>query len=252
MLKVFLNVLLIFYTSSSLGSKDKKEGSSTEASTTGLKILKDFDELGGNKILYERLKKLGKGKQKIKIVQKRAVNRKGRHEVSFRMETSLIGAYVKTFKWGGGYSYHINPYFSLSLRGEKSVNTLTKEGEYVLDEGEKVWRESVEDIGFIPDMSWERHSLGVYGSWYFIYGKMNVFERFVAQFDMYTILGGGMTYLRREKTPFGSLGIGTAVWISKKMSSRLELFYRSFTSDTLIKKRRVYKPYISWSMGYLF
>ena len=158
-------------------------------------LMEDFDSLGGNKDLLETAKAL-KPESKIQIVQDRVVNRFKRHEFSSEFNHVAGGGnpYFDTNSGGVSCNFHFNPHWSLGAKYYYYFNQLTTEGADKISKGLSRNRNRAPDeVGeaFIPDLNWPKQMYMANLNWYPIYGKMNVFDRGIVHFDVYTILGVG-------------------------------------------------------------
>jgi hypothetical protein len=66
---------------------------------------------------------------------------------------------------------------------------------------------------------------------------MNLFDTGIAQFDLYLQLGYGQTKLFSGKTDLMSAGLGSGVWLTSRITTRLEVRYQQY-EDLLLTDRR--------------
>jgi outer membrane beta-barrel protein len=187
-----------------------------------------FDSLGDNQIIAERVKNLN-SEQKVRIVQNRLVDRNLRLELGLGYGFVSGGdSYVNTQDLNGLAEFHINPRWSLGVRHQKSYNKLTPEGRNQYD---KALAAQKQDAGSNFTFSAIDYPLeATYGtiSFYPIYGKLNLFDLSVAHFDFYLMAGYGNMKLSSGSTNATTGGGGVGIWLSQRFSTRFELRYQSY------------------------
>lgn len=219
----------------------------------GDELMKDFDSLGGNDVLLEKAQSLTPS-TKIGIVQKRVVNRLKRFELSFEGGTiSSNDSYVVSRKVGLSTQFHINPHWSVGAKYNYFFNNLTPEGKKIYDEAERDVQSGNSEGAIVPAVNWQKSSISAVINWYPIYGKLNIFDKGIVQFDMYGILGAGKTQLRYNSAQSYQAGIGFGFWLSQHLTSRIELTKETFSASALDgSKQNFSSDETSLSVGYLF
>lgn len=197
----------------------------------------DFQNLGDNKAVVERVRRLD-SQQRIRVVQNRTVDRNNRIELS-AMYNTLSGAdtYVQTQNVGGMLSYHFTPRWSVGIEYQKSYNVLTSEGKRQYD---LAYQEQLRDPASPQRFAAVDYPLSTTlasVSFYPIYGKMNVFDWTVVQFDLYTMLGAGKKTLSTGETDVLAVGLGTGIWLNSWLTARLEVRYEKY-KDLLTSEQR--------------
>ena len=213
-------------------------------------ILEDFDSLGGNDTLLQKVQALTP-ESRIKIVQQRIVDRFNRHE--FSPEIGLISggnSYFDTSFVALAYQYHINPHWSVGLKYNYYLNELTLEGDELINQAIENINEGNE-LTSIPEMNWPKQSYIAQLNWYPIYGKLNIYDKGVVHFDMYTILGVGQMDLRRGETMIYQIGFGTGFWISQHLTTRLEYKYKTYDVEYYAGTENTMVHDFSLSLGYM-
>lgn len=214
-------------------------------------LLEDIDSLGGNDVLLERAQKLNPEKS-VHIIQNRIVNRVTRSEVSFEFSGVAGGdAYVSTKNLGLSYTFHINPRWSLGLKGQYAFNKLRPEGKAAVDYAKRVVDETNQSLELIPDIDYPKLAGYAVVNWYPIYGKMNLHDLGIIHYDIYLLLGGGQMSLKNGSTLGIIGGMGFGFWISQHLSSRLELRYETYEANPVSEPKRMNLTTIGFSMGYL-
>ena len=203
-------------------------------------IMKDFDSLGGNDVLIDRAKMLQPDKN-VSVVQARTVARRWRNELSLGYNNVIGGdAYLETQMLNLDYHLHINPRWTVGLSYFNAYNKLSKEGRYLLATDE-----------LIPDVDHPKSGYEVVGNFSPIYGKVNMFDMGVLQFDMYAILTYGNITLDSGATSTYSVGAGLGLWLSQHLSSRLEIRQRFYEAQRIGGSTNVETTVAGVSFGYL-
>lgn len=200
-------------------------------------LKKDFETLGDNQEVAERVKNLDTN-QKVRIVQNRLVDRNNRIEVD--LNYSFVGggdSYVKTQNGGAAIEYHINPNWSLGVQHQKSYNSLSTEASTIYDRVQACQNAGPGCTEKFPALDYPIQSTMATVSYYPIYGKLNLFDAAVAHFDIYTLLGYGQIKLLSGTTNITALGLGAGVWLSPRFTTRLEVRYQRY-QDLLQSDRR--------------
>ena len=204
-------------------------------------ILEDFDSLGGNDVLINRVQ-LSKPDKKVKIVQNRTVDLHSRSEFSIGYGNVIGGdAYLQSQMLQFNYYFHINPRWSIGVSYFDNYNSLTKEGRFLIH-----YQELVPDLDQ-PDSGYE-----FIGNFAPIYGKINLFDRGILQFDVYLSAAYGLIDLKSGSTNILSAGGGVGLWISQHLSSRLELRQRFYKAQRFNGPVTLQTTLASISVGYLF
>lgn len=222
-------------------------------------LLKDFDSLGSNKVLLDKVRAL-EPEKKIEVVQDRIVNRVQRHELlsNFEMVQSGGNSYLNTQMMSLSYHYHINPRWSVGLSYGYAFNQLTTEGDRIIQEGKARQDEilrgdpnsSDKPDPFIPELNWMRDNYMAQLSWYPVYGKFNFLNKGVVHFDLYTQLGVGQARLRYNDSILYQAALGFGFWWSQNLTSRLEYKYSTYTAEFYRGEIAVETGNIGFSIGY--
>ncbi len=209
----------------------------------------DLNGLGGNKDLIRRAKGLDP-KNRVSVVQNRSVDRDFRLEFGVNAGVNSGGdPYVKTDSIGGSVDFHFTPRWSVGGRYYSHNNTLSSEGERVF-KAAAASREpgtglNRRDIDYASDTT-----LGVI-NWYPMYGKLNLFDMGIAQFDIYLLGGGGSVSLASGSAPTWTAGVGMGFWLNQHFSTRLEARYQSYEDEISSGSRQIDLTVISASIGFL-
>lgn len=211
---------------------------------------KDFDSLGGNEKLYKRAKALDP-KNRVSIVQKRVVDRDLRLELGVNYGVNAGGdAYLTTQNLGGGVDFHINPRWSVGGRFYTHYNSLTSEGRAAFDDARRrrLTDPSDPNIRVSPTDHPESTMLGTV-SWYPVYGKTNLFDLAVVQFDMYTLAGYGRVKLKSGWSDAITAGGGVGFWLTQHVSSRIEGRWQTYEDRPDDRTRRLNVGILTVSLG---
>lgn len=204
----------------------------------GKKDLKgEFSTLGDNRDVVERVKNMDTH-QKVRVVQNRLVDRNHRIELAGNYAFNGGGdSYVKTQNVGALLEYHINPRWSLGVQYQKSYNTLTPEGENRLEAALVDQTANKGSTMKYPAVDYPLETQLATISYYPIYGKMNLFDTGIAQFDVYVQLGYGKMNLFSGTSDVTSIGLGSGVWLTQRITTRIEGRYQQY-EDLLKTDRR--------------
>lgn len=193
----------------------------------------EFDNLGGNQIILDKAKELNPD-TKIEVVQDRIVNRKKRFEMSTEFSGTMGGddTYTRTQNAGLNVNYHINNRWSIGAKYNHTFNKLTAEGEAMVDAAYADYLLNPKDSKFpIPEFDHQKSESLLLVNWYPIYGKMNLFESKIVQFDVYGLLGAGQVELRSGTKSTYTAGTGMGFWLTPKVTTRLELRYQKYNIE---------------------
>lgn len=188
-------------------------------SSQRVNLEKDFDTLGGNDILIKKAQALDPD-NKIRIVQKRLVDRNLRFEITANFGGLSGGdSYVDSTLAGGNIEFHFTPHWSFGIRHQIFGNKLSAEGDRVYSESQKAV-----DVPFRQvEIDYPVNTTLALISWYPIYGKANIFDAGISQFDVYLMAGGGQMNLSSGSTSTVAAGGGVGFWLTQHFSLRAEL-----------------------------
>ena len=203
-------------------------------------IMKDFDSLGGNDVLINRAKVLQPDKD-VKIVQNRVVKRKWRNEFSGNYANVIGGdAFLETQSLGLNYHLHINHRWAVGAGYFAAFNNLSKEAKFLIDQN-----------GDVPDVDEPQRGYEVFANFSPIYGKINLLDMGVVQFDTYGIVSFGTLQLKSGNTQTYSVGAGFGLWFSQHLTSRLEIRQRFYESQRFGGPTDIQATLASFSIGYM-
>jgi outer membrane immunogenic protein len=213
-------------------------------------LSKDFDSLGGNEMLLKKAKALDP-KNRVSIVQKRVVDRRLRLEIGANYGGVVGGdSYMQTQTLGGNLDFHITPRWSIGGRYYNHFNSLTNEGRQVFDNARTARTNFGTDYQ-LPSIDYPLQSaLGVV-SFYPIYGKTNLFDLSVVQFDIYMLAGYGQVKLNSGWTDTMTAGGGFGFWLTQYLASRLEGRWQTYEDSSYAGSRRLDIGVMTVSLGLL-
>lgn len=215
-------------------------------------ILKDFDSLGGNDVLLEKAQAI-QPETRIEVVQDRVVKRRFRHEFSPEANSVIGGdAYLKTNNVGINYQFHINAKWSIGLKYNYAFNSLTAEGDAVINELSELTKDKNSDIAFIPEIDWPKQSYMGVVNWYPVYGKVNLHDLGVVHFDVYMLGGYGQVDLKsgNNQTTW-TAGGGVGFWLSQHLTTRFEMRYQTYTTKRFTGEKAMDLTVAGFSLGYM-
>ncbi len=200
-------------------------------------LKKEFQTLGDNKEVIERVKNMD-NQQKIRVVQNRLVSRTNRIELAVDYG-ALFGAdtYVKTSNFGAQLQYHLTPQWSFGVEFHKSYNKLTAEGQKQYDLAYTSQQQNSASTQRFAGVDFPLETQMATVSFYPIYGKMNLFDSAIAQFDLYTLFGYGKKKLNSGDTNVLAAGLGIGVWLNNYFTTRLEIRYENYKDLLNIEPR---------------
>jgi outer membrane beta-barrel protein len=126
---------------------------------------------------------------------------------------------------------------------------MTSEGERVFKQASAL-REQGINSGTVAVDPAESTVLGTI-SVYPLYGKLNLFNRSIAQFDVYMIGGAGTTKLSSGSSPTFTAGGGLGLWMTQHIAGRLEARWQGHQDQVGGESRDVNQTILSASFGFL-
>lgn len=209
-------------------SNSSRTSSNVSTQSPRKDLKKEFATLGDSQEVVERIKNLDND-QKVRVVQNRMVDRNNRLEMDLNYAYSGGGdSYVKTQNLGAKAEYHINPRWSLGVEYQRAYNALTPEGESQFDKALAAQKIDPASTDRFPAVDYPLNSQLATISYYPIYGKLNLFDSGIAQFDIYAQLGYGRISLYSGSTSLASAGIGAGIWLSQRVTTRIEVRYQKY------------------------
>jgi outer membrane beta-barrel protein len=103
----------------------------------------------------------------------------------------------------------------------------------------------------LPQIDFQKSESLVLLNWYPIYGKMNLFESKIAQFDIYGLLGAGQVALKSGAKSTYTLGGGIGFWMSPQISTRFELRYQKYNVEYTTGPKNLDLAIASLQIGWL-
>ncbi|MBL7543646.1 MAG: outer membrane beta-barrel domain-containing protein [Bdellovibrionaceae bacterium] len=216
-------------------------------------VAAEFDDLGGNRIILEKAKELNP-ETNIEIVQDRTVLRKMRFEISPEFSGTMGGddTYSRTQSIGMNVNFHINHRWSVGVKYNHSFNKLTAEGEALVDAAYNDFLQNPENPqAIIPQIDYQKNESLVLLNWCPIYGKLNLLEKRIVQFDVYGLLGAGQVTLNSGAKSTYTAGGGFGFWLTPKISSRLELRYQRYSVEYTTGPKNLDMAVASMQLGWL-
>ncbi len=206
----------------------------------------DLNSLGGNEAILRKARQMAP-RNRARIVQEREVSRTLRLEVAAGYGYFAGGdPYTLTDNLGLQMDFHINPRWSLGARYYQASNSLSREGARVAQNA--VLRP---ESTFFDATDYLKDTAFATLSWYPVYGKLNLFDLRVAQFDLYTLLGYGQVRLNSGSASTMTAGGGVGIWLTQSFSTRLEARWQSYTDQPQSGPRPLDVTVLSLSFGFL-
>ena len=208
------------------------------AASKQVNVSQDVDTLGGNEALVQMASALDP-QNKSRIVQNRLVDRHNRLEVG--LNYGAVGGgdpYLQTQNVGASADFHFNPRFSLGVRYYDYGNSLTEEGRRVFNDARSAYEVGGRSY-MIPDIDYPLRSAMAVAQWYPVYGKTNLLDWGIAQFDMYLLGGGGQIELSSGWTSMMTGGAGVGFWINQHFTTRAEVRYQTYKDQIITGPRSI-------------
>ena len=108
----------------------------------------------------------------------------------------------------------------------------------------------------VPGYTFAKDSYLLVADFYPIYGKMNMFDQGIAQFDVYLLGGAGQINLGTGSAPLYTAGLGVGFWISSHISSRIEGRWEGHSENVDygsgdLRSRQMNETVLQASIGFL-
>lgn len=212
----------------------------------------DFDSLGGNKTLLDKAKAL-EPEVSVSIVQKRFVSRTNRIEIAPEFSGTFGGdTYARTKSAGINLHYHFNPRWSVGVKYNHSYNSLTPEGESLVNASIEDYKNNPNKPSVAyPDIDYPKSETMATLNWYPIYGKMNLLDKGVLHFDWYLLAGGGQVQMSSGNTSSYTGGTGIGMWFNDHFTSRLEMRYQNQKAKYIDGEKNLDLAIASVQMGWM-
>tara|TARA_B100000749_G_scaffold280223_1_gene275438 strand:+ start:141973 stop:142704 length:732 start_codon:yes stop_codon:yes gene_type:complete len=221
------------------------------ARTSKKSASESMNSLGADKDILKKVRSY-KSRHKVRVVQKRAVDRDLRLELGINYGAYSGGsAYTNTTGLGGLIDFHITPKWSLGVRYTKFDNSLNSEGQEIFDRNSGLVLADEVNSTNLPSVDRPLEAQYAVLSWYPLYGKLNFFDSAVAQFDIYTLIGGGQVKLDSGSSSAMIYGGGLGVWLSNHFSTRLEVNYQTYKDQLQQDPREQDMLTVMLSLGWL-
>jgi len=211
-----------------------------------------FDSLGGNKIFLEKARAL-EPEKRILIVQNRTVPLTRRVEIAPEFSGTFGGdTYSRTKNLGLNAFYHFNPRWAVGVKYNYSFNSLTPEGEALVDRAYADYQKNpaTPTVGY-PKMDYQKSETMALVNWAPFYGKLNLLDQALAHFDFYFVGGYGQVELSSGTTRTTTAGAGFAFWLHQHLSTRLEMRYQNFTAKYFDAEKKMDLAVASIQVGWL-
>lgn len=214
-------------------------------------LTSEMDQLGANKDLMRKARAIDP-QNRVRVVQNREVDRHMRLELGANAALVEGGdPYVNSNTLGLNLDFHFTPHWSLGARYSSYSNSLTSEGKRVYDDAANDPTHTFR----VPGVDYAKNSWLAIGSWYPIYGKLNLFDLGISQFDIYFLGGAGQVALQSGTEALYTAGGGVGIWLAQHLSTRLEARWQGhtdhpqFTGETI--NRNVNETILSLTIGFL-
>jgi len=209
----------------------------------------DLDSLGGNEQILQRAEAMDPH-NRVEAVQNRTVDLHNRIEIGGNYGLVAGGdSYLETQNLGLNLDYHINPHWSLGARYYSSMNTLTPEGKAVFNNAQST-QQATGNFS-VPAIDSPLSTYLAVVDFYPIYGKMNLFDQAITQFDLYTLGGFGKVNLTSGQSNAYTAGAGIAFWFTQHFSTRFEGRWETYQDQNYQGTRNLNAVITTISLGLL-
>lgn len=228
------------------------EANKTAVQNTNVANEVDFDALGGNEILFEKAKDL-QPETTVRIVQNRTIQKKYRFELAPEFSGVFGGdTYSRTKSIGLNVNFHLNYNWSIGAKYNTSFNSLTPEGEALMDQAIADYNANPQDpTASFPEINYQKSEALALVNWYPIYGKFSMFDAAVVHFDFYLLGGYGQMQLSKSSSPTYTAGTGLGFWVTNNFTTRMEMRYQNYNSEYLGVTKKMDVAVASVQMGWL-
>lgn len=243
MKRIILALTLLFAVSAMAANQEAPKADSTDA---------EFDSLGGNKIFLEKAKAL-QPEENVSIVQNRTVSLDKRVEIAPEFSGTFGGdTYSRTKSLGLNAMFHINSKWAIGGKYNYSFNSLTPEGEAMVNKAYDQYKENpANPTQGYPALDYQKSETLALVNYSPIYGKLNLFDKGVAHFDFYLVGGYGQVQLYTGGVPTYTGGAGLAFWINQHFSTKFEMRYQNYTAKYFDEEKKMDLAVASVQMGWL-
>lgn len=218
-------------------------------------LTKQMDSLGANKELMKKARAIDP-QNRVRVVQNRDVDRHMRLELGINGGAVMGGdPYTNTSILGGNLDFHITPRWSVGARYQNIANSLNNEGKRTFAAAES--GRAAETPGYRqPGIDWGKESWLAVVNWYPIYGKLNLFDAGISQFDIYMLGGAGQINLQSSgMVPMYTAGAGVGFWLTQHFATRLEARWQGYQDKIFdgfnTSKRSIDQTVLNMSISFL-
>lgn len=218
-------------------------------------LTQQMDSLGANKELMKKARAIDP-ENRVRVVQNRDVDRYMRLELGVNGGAVLGGdPYTNTNIIGGHLDFHITPRWSVGARYQNIANSLNNEGKRTFEAAET--GRVAQTPGYRqPGIDWGKESWLAVLNWYPIYGKLNLFDLGISQFDIYMLGGAGQINLQSSgMTPMYTAGAGVGFWLTQHFATRFEARWQGYQDKIYdgfnTSKRNIDQTVLNMSISFL-
>lgn len=213
-------------------------------------IQQQIDSFGGNESLYNKAKALNP-EIETQSVQNRFINRTNRFEIASGLSNIFGGdSYNKSQNLGINVYYHLNPRFSVGAKYSYFFNSLTPEGQAMVDRASADAAINPKDSKFLfPQVIYPKSETLAMLNWYPIVGKLSLGDYGVLHFDTYFLAGYGSMQLSSGSSPAETLGVGVGFWSNSKITTRIEYRGQTYRAKYYDKEQNLTTSVASLQVG---
>ena len=158
----------------------------------------------------------------IRVIQQRPFLKRQRFELQILGGLAVTDTMFRHYSVNAHGRYHIDERWSVGV----------SYGHYFASES-TLYTSITEDYEVFPERSLTRYFAGVDAAFAPVYGKMAFLDGAVLHFDLYVLMGLGVTQTSRSATPrvTGTFGVGGRLMLTKWLTAVMELRDHLFVED---------------------
>jgi len=246
---ITFTALTLLAMNSFAAAKKATKPTATSQQAKQIDFAKDVDGLGGNDALMDMAQRLNP-ETRSRIVQDRIVDRNLRLEVGLALGGVMGGTtYLQTSAKAVTADFHITPRWSIGARYYDYQNSLTPEGQRIFDAAKSANAAGAPATTVDIDSPYNAKMAVI--NWYPMYGKINFFDKAVAQFDVYLLAGGGQIELNSGDASLVTAGLGFGLWMTKHISARAEIRYQGYQDQITTGPRDIQATVGTFGLGWI-
>ncbi len=156
----------------------------------------------------------------IRVIQRRPFLRTKRLELAPMMGLNINDPLVNIFVAGLSMNYYLSEVLGLGIHGAWSTGQETA-----------LFDKVINDYALFPEVSKVMWYATLDFQYIFVYGKFALFNRWIIPWDMYGVLGAGVTQTQLAVRPTLAVGLGQRYFMNKWLALCVELRDNAYNED---------------------